>query len=140
MGLAPGDRVVIRRRLQRAAPHNLAGEPDEVLRRAVQLHTSWIPEWVAERVPAVLNAGGCGPGGSFSRIEEAGLIIEAFDREIYYRATNNKETELLGLTNPTMAVIEQQVVLAEGGIPVTVDRFVALPTKVRFRFRIPHRD
>lgn len=139
-GYSTDEGVVVRRRLQVAAPVKQDGTPDEVLRRVVQLHSSWIPRWIADEVPAVLNNGGCGPGGSFSRIEEAGHPIGEFLREISYRSSKSGETNLLGLSRPTTVAVEEQVAITSRGMPVTFDRFVTLPDKVRFTFRIPHRD
>ncbi|RSN53390.1 GntR family transcriptional regulator [Actinomadura sp. WAC 06369] len=75
------------RLLRRARVQGVEGEPP------VQTATTWVPLDVVERVP-VLREVDTGPGGIYSRLEEAGLAI-VFEETVTCRLPRAEEQEVL---------------------------------------------
>lgn len=75
------------RLLRRARVQGVADEPP------VQTATTWVPLDVVERIP-VLREIDTGPGGIYSRLEEAGLTI-VFEETVTCRLPRAEEQEVL---------------------------------------------
>lgn len=142
LGVEERSSVVKRARIRHAAPLDAEGDPDLAHERVAGLFDSWIPEWVAERAPAVLTQGMCGPGGSYSRIErDGGMEIRRYHEELYSRPATDRETQAFALgPERRLWEVERDVIAVEDGRVVTFDRVVSHPDHVRFVFEYDQRD
>jgi GntR family transcriptional regulator len=98
LGLEPGELIVVRERVMGAA-----GEPP------AQLADSYIPLWVAERVPA-LETPSTGPGGMLERLRDAGFRL-SFEETISARAPTPAEVDALRLAPGVPVLIVERLTL-----------------------------
>jgi hypothetical protein len=143
---------VVRCRVRVAAPRRADGSVDEVLRRPLELFTSFIPSWVADRAPEVRTFGSPRHGGSYYSIQDQGgvrlwpiysddgrLVAEGGRyrrRVIIGRSSTEEETKALGLSRPEPVTVEERTIWSApeqedpevANRPVTVDRCVSVGT------------
>lgn len=112
LAIGAGTPVLVRRRLISVRRRT---SPSEAYRRA-QLADSYFPMAVAERVPRLRDRN-TGPGGTYARLEDQGLVLSHFDEQVTFRMPNDEEARWLRI-GPGTPVIDLIRVAHTGSGPV----------------------
>ncbi|MFC0439183.1 GntR family transcriptional regulator [Kutzneria buriramensis] len=102
-----GDEILVRRRTMRAD-----GEP-------VQLATSRLPRRLT--AGTAIEQENTGPGGIYSRLEEAGVRLDHFVERVLTRPATVDEAALLNVAAGAPVLVVRRVAIDESGTPVEVN-------------------
>jgi GntR family transcriptional regulator len=135
LGLKAGSPVMVRSRLMFAAPVAPGGKPDYDAEEVMQVATSYIPWKIAEGT--AMTGEDTGPGGLYSRIEDAGHRLARFAERAQVRIGTDEECELLGLEALSLVLTLDRQAYDEDGVVVEICRHVMPPTYYVLEYDFP---
>jgi GntR family transcriptional regulator len=135
LGVRKGSPVMVRARLMFAAPKLPDGKVDYENEEVMQVATSYIPWGIAEGTP--ITEEDTGPGGLYSRIEDAGHRLARFAEEVAVRIGSDEECELLKLDPASLVLTLDRQAFDESDTVVEICRHVMPPTYYVISYGFP---
>lgn len=134
LGLELGAPVWGRERVLIATPI-VDGEPNTNFRRVVGLHDGYYDLHLLDALPALHIPGPSGTGGMFSRMAEAGIVLDPLREVAFTRPVTEAEAETMGIPR-TRDVGEMVRTISASGIAIAAEIEVSLPGWLRREYEV----